>query len=197
MHTLLSELGVSPELRAFFDVQDDLCFSYGDEQEIYGPGYHHVPVSNDMWMSGSYPATELIISSSAMEAIAYMALNAWRHPAEGSLSFIAVGLRPQPKQLRWIRKYCLKRKITLVFPNDICGRLADIIIAAGIRNRPVTALWNKGSVQLRLNTLTVELPAQKVSLNAFEKVASLRTGIRTRKPARFNTFLDQLRYENK
>ncbi|MCC8407695.1 hypothetical protein LJ707_02060 [Mucilaginibacter sp. UR6-1] len=195
MHDLLTKLGVSTELQAFFDLRD-LCFSYGDEQEIYGPGFHHVPVSSDLWMSGKYPATELIISSSAMEAIAYMALNAWRHPADGSLSFIAVGLRPQPEQLRWINRYCLKRKITLVFPNDLCGRLADIVIAAGIRGRPVRPFWNKGNVQLRLKTQTIELPADKISLNMFEKAASLRTGIRTRKPVRFDTFLDQLRYDN-
>lgn len=196
MHDLLTKLGVSPELQAYFDLQD-LCFHYGDEQEIYGPGFHHVPVSKDLWMSGSYPATELIISSSAMEAIAYMALNAWRHPAEGALSFIAVGLRPQPEQLCWIGKYCLKRKITLVFPNDLCGRMADIMVAAGVRGKPVRPVWNNGSVQLMMRNMTVELPAEKLSLNTFEKAASLRSGIRTRKPLRFNTYLDQLRHDTR
>ena len=196
MPALLTQLGVPPELQAFFDLQD-LYFTYGDEQEVYGPGFHHVPVTRDLWMAGSHPATELIITPSAMEAIAYTTLNAWRHPANSLVSFIAVGLRPQPEQLQWLARYCLKRKITLVFPNDLCGRLADIVIAAGIRNKPVRPVWNSPGVQLWLNNQVIQLPAEKLSLHTFEKAASLRTGIRTRKPGRFNTFLDQLHNDNK
>lgn len=195
MHLLLAKLGVPPELQAFFDLRD-LCFAYGDEQEVYGQGFHLVPVTSDLWMAGSYPATELIITPSAMEAIAYMTLNSWRHPEGSRLSFIAVGLRPQPEQLYWISRYCLKRKITLVLPDDLCGRIADIVIAAGIRGRPVRPVWKWPGVQLMLNNQVIELTAEKLSLNAFEKSASIRTGIRTRKPVRFNTFLDQLRYDN-
>lgn len=195
MHPLLTELGVSPELQAYFGIHE-ANFIYGSDQEIFTRDFHRVPVTRDLWLHGSYPATELIVTSSAMEAIAYMALNAWRHPAEAALSFIAVGLRPFPEQLHWIAKCCLKRKITLVFPNDAGGRLTDIVIAAGIRQRPVKAVWHRDRVQLVTNNMTVALPAAKISLSAFEKAASLRTGIRTRKPGRFNTFLEQLRYEN-
>ncbi|RFZ91068.1 hypothetical protein D0C36_19185 [Mucilaginibacter conchicola] len=196
MFPFLKKLGVSPELQAYFDI-NERRFTYGNELEVFGPDYHIVPVTRDLWMHGNYPSTELIITSCAMEAVAYMAVNAWRHPAEARLSFIAVGLRPHPEQLRWIAKYCLKRKITLVFSNDVCGRLNDIIIAAGIREKPLRAVWHKNSVQLLLpNGSAIELTPEKLSLNVFEKAASLRSGIRTQKPGRFNTFLDQLRYEN-
>ncbi|MFD0764488.1 hypothetical protein ACFQZI_06465 [Mucilaginibacter lutimaris] len=195
MHQLLTKLGVSAELQAFFNDPDG-CFSYGNEQEIFGQGFHFVPLTKDIWMKGSYPATELIITSSAMEAIAYMALNAWRHPDASSLSFIAVGLRPQTEQLEWISRYCLKRKITLVFPNDLCGRVADIVVAAGIRQKPVRAVWQQTKVRLYVNSLSLDLAPEKVSLNVFEKAAAVRTAIRTRKPARSNTYLEQLIDEN-
>jgi hypothetical protein len=196
MHQQLTKLGVPSELQAYFDLRE-LRFNYGDEQEVFGPGFHLVPLTSDLWMTGSYPATELIITSSAMEAIAYMALNAWRHPPDGSLSFIALGLRPQPEQLLWINRYCLKRKITLVFPNDLCGRLADIVIAAGIRNKQVRPVWKDGNVRLTMKNVAFDLLPEKISLNTFEKTCALRTGIRTRKPGRFNTFLDQLQHDNK
>ena len=195
MQPLLNRLGVSKELQAYFDLQE-LCFNYGEEQEVFGGNYHLIPLTRDLWMNGNYPATELIITSSAMEAVAYMALNAWRHPAGSALSFIAVGLRPHPEQWQWIGRYCLKRKITLVFSNDLCGRIADIVIAAGIRGRPVRPVWHSGNVQLRLPNMTVELSPEKTSLSAFEKAAAIRTAVRTRKPGRFNTFLDQLRHDN-
>jgi hypothetical protein len=195
MQPLLDRLGVSKELQAYFDLQE-LCFNYGEEQEVFGEDFHLIPLTRDLWMNGNYPATELIVTSSAMEAVAYMALNAWRHPAGASLSFIAVGLRPYPEQWQWIGRYCLKRKITLIFPNDLCGRLADIVIAAGIRNRPVRPVWYQGRVQLRLPNMTVELPAEKISLSAFEKASAIRTAVRTCKPRSFNTFLDQLRHDN-
>ncbi|RFZ85268.1 hypothetical protein DYU05_06620 [Mucilaginibacter terrenus] len=196
MHMLLDKLGVSPELQAFFDA-NELCFNYGVEEEIYGADFHHVPVTRDLWMAGNNPATELIVTSSAMEAIAYMTVNAWRHPSPAGLSFIAVGLRPQAEQLHWIGKYCLKRKITLVFPNDVCGKITDIIIAAGVRQKAVKPRWKNDKVDLLMGGLIIELPVDKISLNFFEKAASLRTGIKTLKPKRFNTFLDQLHDDSK
>jgi hypothetical protein len=196
MHPFLTELGVSQELQAYFDI-GELRFDYGDDQEMFGPGFHLVPVTADLWLAGNYPATELIITSSAMEAIAYMVLNAWRHPAGAVLSFIALGNRPHPQQLRWIRDYCQKRKITLVFSNDLTGRLADIVVASGIRNKTVRLRWEKNAVQASLNGAVFQFAPESLSLNAFEKAASVRTGIRTRKPLHHYSFLEQLRYDNK
>jgi hypothetical protein len=196
MHPLLTALGVSKELQAYFDI-DELRFDYGDEQEFFGQGYHIVPTTADLWLAGNYPATELIITSSGMEAIAYMALNAWRHPANAVLSFIAIGNLPHARQLNWIRAYCQKRKITLVFGNDLPGRLADIVVAAGIRNKALRLNWQNGKIQLYLNNTVFEADPEKLSLNSFEKAAGFRTAIRTRKPAHYNTFLEQLTYEKK
>ncbi|MFC0513162.1 hypothetical protein ACFFGT_03085 [Mucilaginibacter angelicae] len=196
MHPLLTELGVSEELQAYFDI-DELRFDYGDEQEFFGPGFHLVPTTSDLWLAGNYPATELIITSSAMEALAYMALNAWRHPANTVLSFIAIGNLPHTRQLNWIRAYCQKRKITLVFGNDLLGRLADITVAAGIRNKALRLYWHNGKVQLTMNNTVFEADPEKLSLNSFEKAAGFRTCIRTRKPTRHNTFLEQLIHDKK
>ena len=196
MHSLLTELGVSKELQAYFDI-DEPRFDYGDEQEFFGSGFHIVPTTGDLWLAGNYPATELIITSSAMEAIAYMTLNAWRHPVNAVLSFIAIGNLPHARQLNWIRACCQKRKITLVFGNDLLGRLADIVVAAGIRNKALRLYWHDDRVQLYVNNRSFEANPEKLSLNSFEKAAGIRTGIRTRKPAYHNTFLEQLIHDKK
>jgi hypothetical protein len=191
MDNLLTALGVSQELQAYFNTAD-LCFDYGNEQELFGQGFHRVPTTADLWMAGNYPATELIVTSSAMEAVAYMALNAWRHPSNAVMSFISLGNLPHPRQLEWISAYCQKRKITLVFSNDLPGKLADIIVASGIRNKDVRPVWHHDKIQLHVGHRTFSFPPETVSLNTFQKAAAIRTGIRTRKPARHNTFLDQL-----
>lgn len=196
MHPLLTELGVSEELQAYFDI-DELRFDYGDEQEFFGSGFHIVPTTGDLWLAGNYPASNLIVTSSAMEALAYMALNAWRHPANAVLSFIAIGNLPHTRQLNWIRAYCQKRKITLVFGNDLLGRLADIAVAAGIRNKALSLYWHNGKVQLTMNNNVFEADPENLSLNSFEKAAGFRTGIRTRKPTRHITFLEQLIHDKK
>lgn len=196
MHHLLTELGVPQELQAYFSIKD-LYFEYGDEREYFGKGFHLVPVTTDLWMAGNYPATELIITSSAMEAICYLTVNRWRHPVNAVLSFIALGNLPQARQLGWIGAFCQKRKITLVFGNDLLGRLADIAVAAGIRGKALRLVWRDGLIEAHLNNKVCPIPPEQVSLNRFEKAAGFRMGIRTRKPAHHNSFLEQLQNDSR
>jgi hypothetical protein len=114
----------------------------------------------------------------------------------GSLSLIAVGNLPCRPQLAWMRSYCQKRKITLVFARDLTGRLADITIAAGIRNRRIRLQWKEEQVICKANGATFSASPEVLTLNSFEKAAGFRTGICTRKPNLHNTFLDQLRYQD-
>ena len=194
MHPLLAELGVPPELQANFDIED-LSFDFGNDRETFSRDAHLVPTTEDLWLAGNYPASELIITHSAMEAIAYMTINAWRHPAKAALSFLAIGNYPHPRQLQWMRNYCQKRKITLVFPNDLTGRTTDIAVSAGIRGKAVRAVWHTNSVNILLNGAAYRFSPELISLNAFEKASGIRTAVRTRKPLKHNTFLEQLCYD--
>jgi hypothetical protein len=195
MHPLFAKLGVPEELQAFFGITEP-CFYYGGEMEDFRDGLHLVPTTADLWMAGNYTATEMIVTPSAMEAIAYLTLNAHRYPVISSLSLMAVGNLPCRPQLEWMRSYCQKRKITLVFARDLTGRLADITIAAGIHNRRIRLQWNGEQVICNANSASFTADPEQLTLNFFEKAAGMRTGIRTRKPNLHNTFLDQLRYEN-
>ena len=194
MSDLLTELGVSKELQAFFNITETL-FSYGNDQEYFGPGIHLIPTTNNLWVAGNDTASELVITSSAMEAIAYLALNTYRYPVTETICFIAIGNLPHAAQLDWIRANRQKRKLTLVFGNDLLGRLADIAVACGLCNKAVRLCWSDGQVEVFVNNRQFEATPELLTLNTFEKAAGIRTGIRTRKPIRHDTFLQQLKHD--
>jgi hypothetical protein len=192
MNTLLAELGVSEELQAFFNISE-LIFEYGCDREYYGKNGHFIPTTPHLWVAGNDSASELVITPSVMESIAYLSLNASRYPVLSSLRIIATGNLPHTGQLDWIRANCQKRKITLVFGGDLLGRLADITVACGIRNKPVRLRWSGDQVNVKANGVTFDADPETLTLNVFEKITAIRTAVRTRKAIRFNTFLEQLK----
>jgi hypothetical protein len=196
MHSFLTGLGVPVELQAHLNISEPL-FSYGNDIEYFGPGIHLVPTTPHLWMAGNTMAKEVIVTSAAMEAIAFLVLNVHRYPLLSSITLIALGNLPHPGQLAWLRTNCQKRKITLVFGNDLLGRLADIIVAAGIRNKPVRLHWGRERVWVTAASRHFEADPDYLTLNTFEKACGIRTGIRTSKPNHFDTYLQQLKYDNK
>jgi len=67
----LITLGVPPELQAFFNLHE-LYFDYDDTFEYFDFGFHLVPTNSGIWLAGRPLTTDLIITSSAMEAIAFL-----------------------------------------------------------------------------------------------------------------------------
>jgi hypothetical protein len=194
MSDLLTELGVSKELQAFFNITEPQ-FNYGNDLEYFGPGIHFIPTTNNLWVAGNDTAAELVITSSAMEAIAYLALNTYRYPVTETICFIAIGNLPHTAQLNWIRANRQKRKTTLVFGNDLLGRLADIAVACGLCNKAIRFCWSDEVVEVFANDRRFKADPELFTLNTFEKAAGIRTGICTRKPIRHDTFLEQLKHD--
>jgi hypothetical protein len=196
MNAILTELGVPGELQAFFQVTD-LLFSYGLDSEYFNKDFHRVPATSNLWMAGNDLTREVVITYSAMEAIAYLTLNKHRYSRIDTLAFVAVGNLPHDGQLQWMRSAWLKKKYTLVFGNDLLGRLADIKVAAGLADRRVRLYWNSPNVRIETDNCHHEFATDNLSLNVFEKAFGIRSGIRTHKPIRFDTFLDQLKHNGK
>lgn len=196
MSPILTELGVSEELQAFFRVTD-LVFSYGNDTEFFGRELHFIPKTPNLWVAGNDITTEVVITYSAMEAIAYLTLNRHRYPRMDTLSFIAIGNLPHEGQLQWIRSGWLKKKHTLVFGNDLLGRLADIKVAAGLADRRVRLYWDSPNIRIETDNSHHAFAVDKISLNIYEKAFGIRSGIRTHKPRQFDTFLDQLKHNGK
>jgi len=196
MNPLLEKLGVSSELQAFFK-STDCVFDFGDSFEHFGPGFHKVPTTQNVWRTAGETVTNVIISHSAMECLAYLTLNRHRFQLLSALGCVALGNYPYELQLEWVRRTFYRRKFTLVFSNDLVGRVMDIKVMTGLRNKP-TRLWLSGdSVIARYHERTLSFAQANLSLHSFEKAFSIRSGIRTRKPLHHLTFLDELTYDHK
>lgn len=193
MNYLLTRLGIPSEIQAFFHAESDLSFSYGDQFERYGSGFHIVPSTQNLWVAGLPSASHLIITYSVMEAMAFITLNRHRFPRLEQIAFVAIGNRLYVEQVDWIRQNYQGRKITLIFDNDIVGHITAIKLAGGIRNMPVQLFLLGMQVRMVTRKKQVIIDAGNLSLFAFEEAFGLRPRFRAPKPRLAFTFLDQLR----
>jgi hypothetical protein len=202
MHAYLTRLGVDEEVQRFFapyyrsDNGGNLIFDYKGETETFGFAFHRIPVTNHLWLAGNENpriAGQVFICSSAMEAIAFLALRKMAFPDISRLLFIAVGAAISDRQLEWLISSVAEKKYTLLFANDFLGKVADLKIAAGIRRIPVS-VWEQEdltAINFRYQNYTIDTIS--FSLNTVEKLTGHRFGVRTIKPKGYLTFFEQLK----
>jgi hypothetical protein len=197
MNALLTRLGVSPEIQAFFNIGDELLFHYGDTQEHYGERFHKIPSTSNLWVAGNETANEVIVSYSAMEIIAFMTINCSRYANLENLAFIAIGNQLQRGQVDWIRQRYPKRRFTLLFGKDELGHLTDIKLAAGLQNTVIHIYHTGQSQQVIIDRKGKQIIFKygEVSLHRYKLAFHIRGRIRTRKPIKSLTFLDQLKHD--
>lgn len=192
MNTYLTRLGVSPEIQAFFNAGAELIFHYGDMEEYYDKDIHKVPTTQNLWMAGSETAGQVIVTYSAMEAIAFITIHRQHYPNLAGLAFIAIGNRLKAAQIEWIRKHFRGRRVTLVFGNAPLGQITAIKFAAGIKNRPVRIFHISGQIIIHQQEKRHVFKQEQLSLHAFRQAFGFRSCIRTRQPLLALTFLEQL-----
>jgi hypothetical protein len=191
MNSILKRLGVPPDIQAFFNCPE-LIFNYGGDAEHFGLDFHRVPTTRHLYLAGAQVSRELILTSSVMEGIAFLTFNIHHYPTLENLSVIALGNLPHTTQLNYISAGWQKNKINLVFGNDLLGRLTDIKVATGIRNKTADLYTYGDQVAIEYNHIHYRF-SDTLTLNKFEKTTGFRSGFCTGKPKKFNTFLDQLK----
>ncbi|SHM92455.1 hypothetical protein [Mucilaginibacter sp. OK098] len=194
MNDYLTRLGVPPKIQQFFAVEEPI-FDFGNETEYFSDTIHRVPTTSNLWMAGDQFARQLIITFSAMEAIAFLTLNQTAYQNFNDILFIATGARIGNGQLSWIRLNLKGREFTMAFGNDLIGRITDIKVATAIRNKAVRLTFQEGNVIAWLKEKKSVFEEDKLSLHAFETTFGIRTMIRTCKPLNHLTFLDELKYD--
>jgi hypothetical protein len=194
MNAYLTKLGVPPRIQQFFALEEPI-FDFGNESEYFSETIHRVAVTNNLWMAGDLFARQVIITFSAMEAIALLTLNQAKFSNYKELLFIATGARVRDGQLKWIKKNLQGREFTLAFGNELIGRITDIKVAAAIRDKSVKLSFQEGNVIAWLKEKKIVFEEDKLSLHAFETAFGIRTMIRTCKPLNQLTFLDELKYD--
>lgn len=195
MNHLLTRLGISSEIQAFFNAGSDLVFNYGDQYEEYTESYHRVPSTQNLWVAGNQNAAQLIITYSVMEAISFISLKRVRYPRLEQLAFVAIGNRLHVEQGEWIRQNFRGRKVTLVFGKDLLGNITDIKLSAAIKNTPIRVVYSGPEILIYWNNWLKVFSQDSISLHAFQEAFGIRPRFRTGKPVQFLTFLDQLRYD--
>jgi hypothetical protein len=190
---ILTKLGISPEIQAFFNPPDTLFFNYGDQQEHYGESFHTVPSTQNLWVAGTQQATHIIITYSVMEAMSFISLNRHQYPKMEQLAFIAIGNRLYARQADWISQHFQGRKFTLVFGKDLLGHITDIKLTAGIKNIAIKIFHSRNEVMIYRDNMLHVFNNEQISLHAFQEAFSIRPRFRTSKPVHSLTFLDQLK----
>ena len=189
MNAFLTRIGIRSEIQEWLapwyhtDATGNLCFSYGNDTEIYGIAFHRVPLSGHYWMAGSESlVSKTVICSSAMEGIAW--LNC--HPVNlDHTLLIATGSKIALPSLP-------KRKQVLVFGNDLLGNVCDLKAAAGLAGHPVEISIADETVYITFRHRHFHLPATTFSLNAFQKLSGYRFNVSTSKPRQHSSWLNQL-----
>jgi len=202
MHPYLTKLGVRPEVQEFFgnyykpDSFGDLVFPYGTDMEHFGLAFHKVPDTNELWVAGNpniCQVRQVIIGSSAMEAVAFLHFNYMAFRQTDNLLFLSTGTKPRPGHLQWIRDNLQGKIISFVFSNDLLGRVCDLKIAAAIRALPLSVAYQNDGISVRFKLKTYHFTEEEISLNAFEKKCGYRFLIKTYKAKKHNSYLTWLK----
>jgi hypothetical protein len=202
MHPYLIRLGVKPEVQEFFSpfysaAANDLVFQQNAYCEHYGFAFHRVPPGGDFWLAGELNLaldSQVFICASAMDALAFLHFQGHAFVKWDSLLFVATGINPSTTQLRWISEKLKGKKLTLLFPRDMLGSIADLKVAAAFRRMPAAAfLAEKERLKICFRAKEYDFDQQTFSLSAFERASTYRFKVVTRKPKHGVSFYEQLK----
>ncbi|MBL1410104.1 hypothetical protein [Sphingobacterium faecale] len=195
-------LRLKSEVRNFFAphiniVEDNIMFPYTMEnqvlaQEHWSENGVRIPVCKGMWLvTDGLPVsvTHLFIGHSASDLLCFCHYHPnWVNPPCLS-AFVSLGLLPTKEQFTWLKTLFPNAKIHTVFDAGISGRVADCKVATWQlgKNAKFTLVDDHG--EFYCNRKRYRIPVGIFSMNRFEKLSGIRSGIRTHKPkAPFETF---------
>lgn len=204
MHAYLTRLGIRPDVQEFFapfylgDPNGDLIFWHGKEAEHFGLGFHRVPVSAGLWLAGNLDLSQVrqvIISGCALDAVSWLNKKSAYLPHFDNLLFVSTGAGVKQEHTLWVNAQLQHKECCLINSRDLTGAMADLKLASAIRNLPMKIYFIEENVVVQFRLRTFSFSQEKFSLNAFEKTARFRFGVRTEKPKKHLTFFDELKAE--
>jgi hypothetical protein len=194
----LERLDIHPKVRSFFQpflhkiTNEEIIINYRDCIEHATANFHRIPITENHWTAGNIAiASQLIISSSAMDAVAWLNQNHQRYRNLNDLCFISVGAFPTTTHAAIIQKYAPHKKLHFLFSNEPTGALCDLKLASYIRDQPLKITHQNHRYQIQLQHKIYIL--HHLSLNALEKQSHHNFHIRTHKPKKHGTYYQQLR----
>lgn len=192
MEDVVKKLGLSSGDLAFFRLKD-FNFDYGGDQEIFKNDFHYVPTTTNVWLAGNYYSSDVVVANSAMEVLSWYIFNKNKFRDPSSLALISLGNLPSDEQICWLRREFRGRKLSLLFGNDLLGAMTDIKVALSIIGKKPALHWQKDKIEILVEGSSILLTPAHCSLNRFEKISGIRTGIATLKPKQHTSFLNKLK----
>ena len=191
----LERLGIRPEVQSFFKSSlniacESLIFKYGNSLEHAGPGFHRIPVTEELWTAGEFAlARHIFICGSAMDAISWLHFHHHAYHTQ-NFFFAAVGASPCKNQIESLLRP--GKQYHLVFSNDQLGAICDLKVASFIRKKPLKIIAHEHQYIVTFKSKNYRLV--HLSLNALEKAARFHFNIPVSKPKQFNTYFEQLKH---
>jgi hypothetical protein len=201
MHPFLTKLGIRAEVQEFFapwydtDRSGNLVFPYGRQYETYGMAFHSVPTTEIYWQARNRDLAfirEVFICGSAMEAIAWLHIHYAAFTRTDILLFLSTGNKPGPEHFSSLAGKAKSRRISLLFGNDLLGKICDVKTAAALHSQPAAVSAGDEQVTVTFRNKNYTFSYDAFSLNAFERASNYYFKLRTLKPKRFNTWLELL-----
>lgn len=188
-------LCINPKILAFFinriTVQDGaFLFTYQDNQgdaaiEFWSNKKCLVPVSTGMWLVyEGLPAQvrHLFLSNSATDILCFCQQRPEWLKIPGSVAFASLGLLASEDQISFLKLHFVNAKVHTVFDAELTGRVTDCKVALWKSGKDAFFKVTEDLIQITYRKRKFNIPATSFSLNHFEKVAGIRSGIRTHKP---------------
>lgn len=208
MISVLKALGIKPQVQDFFapwleaisEEQLNLTYHYqkkGFKREVIKQQGYSVPSTDGVWCAGAHhphTARHNFLFYSATEILSFCSINTCWLAKPGNIVFSALGLLPFAAQFRMLRRQFPNARLHTVFGNDLPGRVMDCKAALWCKAKDANFQLVQDMIVIQYNSKTLYIPEPIFSLNLFEQISGLRSGIRTHKPkAGFSSFLELLR----
>ena len=194
MHPYFARLGIRPEVQTYFrpfytlDPHGHLVFTYGDDFEHFGPGFHRVPRTATFWTAGETAFSQVrqvIVCPSAMDAVAWLHKH-WNVPLE-NLLLLSTGASLHHSHTRFIARQLAGKELHIATGQDLLDKLTALKLAAGIRGQPLEIWHTAGeTITLRFRAGTYRFPQATISLHALEKASGYRFRISISKQPKIN-----------
>lgn len=202
MHPYLTRLGVRSEVQEFiapFIVAhpSGLLFQQGLYHEHFGLAFHRVNAGDGLWIAGELNTSlvsQVFIGGSVMDLIGFLQFYGHTVPDWDRIMLVATGPNPSKAALSNLGGLLKEKAITLLYPADVLGAIADLKVAAAFRCMPAAAfLAEKEKLQIAFRASVYEFDQQGFSLSKFERLAKFRFNVCSRKPKQGVSFLEQLK----
>lgn len=167
---------------------------YITETEHWYLDRHLVPSSTGTWLvNNGFPAQirNLFLSHSAADILCFCQHRPDWLRVSDNIAFAALGLTVSSTQINLLKDCFVNAKIHTLFDAGITGRVTDCKVALWIKGKDARFKVDREQIAIYYNKIEITIPIEAFSLNRFEKMVALRSGIRTHKPkGTFGSYYD-------